>query len=54
MNLPDAVRFCQEGGGRVYEPRDNIQQMEVEARARDAALIYGYWLGISDRDQEGL
>ena len=54
MSFFDAVEFCIAGGGRLYEPRDVHQRWEVLGKTREAGLVYGFWIGISDEDEEEL
>ncbi len=54
MNLEGAIHYCNNRGGRVYEPRDAQQRDQVEQKSYEAQLLHGYWLGITDMEEEGV
>ena len=53
LALQDAIMFCNNRGGRVYEPRNLDQVQEVAMRATEARLLHGHWIGIADIEEEG-
>ena len=52
MNQTSAVEFCEEKGGRLYEPRVEGQLERVLDRAKEYSFE-SIWIGVSDEDNEG-
>ncbi len=53
MDLTSAIHYCNKSGGRVYEPRRVDHLIDVQERAYNASLWFGFWLGITDMAEEG-
>ena len=52
MGFDDAQTFCNDKGGKIYEPRDEnvMKKVLIQAKTED---IGEFWIGIHDKIVEG-
>ena len=49
----EAQKFCVSQGGKLFEPKSEMENSEIAALAKEKGAKNGIWIGIHDKTSEG-